>query len=138
MVAYPKTVSLSRIRQDFGPCHAELTKSDQARAYCQKEDTRIAGTQFEFGALAVRRNAETDWDAIRLAAISSDLSTVPSDIFVRCYNQLRRIGQDNLSPVAMERTCFVFWGTTGTGKSRRAWEEAGMDAYPKGMNFNSR
>jgi len=26
---------------------------------------------------------------------------------------------------------WVFWGPTGTGKSRRAWVEAGMDAYSK-------
>lgn len=25
----------------------------------------------------------------------------------------------------------MFWGPTGTGKSRRAWAEAGMDAYCK-------
>jgi len=25
----------------------------------------------------------------------------------------------------------VFWGRSGSGKSRRAWEEAGLDAYPK-------
>jgi len=25
----------------------------------------------------------------------------------------------------------VFWGRTGTGKSRRAWEEAGLSAYSK-------
>jgi len=25
----------------------------------------------------------------------------------------------------------VFWGVTGSGKSRRAWDEAGMEAYSK-------
>lgn len=38
---------------------------------------------------------------------------------------------DNLQPLAMERTVNCFWGATGTGKSRRAWDEASMDAYPK-------
>lgn len=134
MVAYPRKVSLARVRADFGECHAELSKSDASRAYVWKDDTRVAGTQFEFGTLAVRRNAETDWNGIRAAALEGRLESVPSDIFVRCYNQLRRIGQDNLRPVAMERSCDVFWGRTGTGKSRRAWEEAGLDAYPKDPN----
>nr|QJI53461.1 MAG: replication-associated protein [Cressdnaviricota sp.] len=134
MVAYPKKVGLPTIRRDFGPCHAEVTLSDRARAYCCKEDTRVPGTGFEFGQLACQRNAEVDWDAIRDAAKLSDLSGVPADIYVRCYNQLRRIGQDHLQPIGMERTCNVFWGRTGTGKSRRAWEEAGMDAYPKDPN----
>jgi len=31
----------------------------------------------------------------------------------------------------MEREIVCYWGTTGMGKSRRAWEEAGLNAYPK-------
>ena len=31
----------------------------------------------------------------------------------------------------MERSCVVYWGPTGTGKSHRAWREAGLAAYPK-------
>jgi len=34
----------------------------------------------------------------------------------------------------MQRTCLVFWGKTGSGKTFRAWEEAGADAYPKDPN----
>jgi len=49
----------------------------------------------------------------------------------RCYNQLRRIESDHLEPVAIQRRVHVYWGATGTGKSRRAWDEAGLSAYPK-------
>jgi len=31
----------------------------------------------------------------------------------------------------MDRTCTVLWGDTGTGKSHRAWESCGIEAYSK-------
>lgn len=36
-----------------------------------------------------------------------------------------------MAPVGQEKTVYVYWGRTGTGKSRRAWDEATLVAYPK-------
>lgn len=134
LVHFIRKVRLRAVRDAFGNYHAEPTRSAAASDYVWKEDTRVAGTQFEKGELPIQRSKEKDWDKIRDSAIRGALEEVPSDIFVRCYNQLSRIRNDNLKPVAQERTCFVFWGATGTGKSRRAWDEASLQAYPKDPN----
>lgn len=132
MVAYfPKKVTLVRVRSIFGPYHAEQTRSDAARDYVWKEETRVEGTCFELGCLAVRRNAAPDWDLVRSQAQAGNLEAIPADIYVRCYNQLRRIASDTCRPLALIRSCNVYWGRTNSGKSRRAWEEAGILAYGK-------
>lgn len=64
-------------------------------------------------------------------AITNNLEDIPSDIYIRCYNQIKRIAMDHLKPIATEKVVNVFWGGTGTGKSRRAWDEATFDAYGK-------
>jgi len=107
--------------------HWELTRSALAEAYCWKEDTRI-GDPFEYGSKPLRRNSATDWDQIKELAIAGRLAEVPSDIFVRYYRTLVSISADFSEPVATERSAKVFWGRTGSGKSRKAWEEAGDKA----------
>jgi len=47
------------------------------------------------------------------------------------YRTIRQIAADFAQPVGMERSCRVFWGRTGTYKSTRAWQEAGVDVYGK-------
>lgn len=115
---------------DLPRAHYELTRSKRARDYVWKEDTRI-GDPFEFGELAIRRNDLGDWDKIREAAIKNDLGSIPADIYIRYYNNLTRIAADHAQPASMVRSATVFWGPTGTGKSRRAWELAGDSAYSK-------
>lgn len=56
---------------------------------------------------------------------------IPSDVYIRYYGNLQRIAAETIKPIAMEREVHVFWGKTGTGKTRRAWNEATLEAYPK-------
>lgn len=65
IAAYSKTVRLSGVRATYGPYHAELCRSNAAEDYVWKEETRVAGTQFELGAKALKRNNKRDWDEIR-------------------------------------------------------------------------
>lgn len=131
VLAFSQKVALSAVRKLFGKgIHAELSRSEAANEYCHKEDTRV-GVPFEFGCKPIRRNAKVDWESVWSAAVSGNLSLIPANIRVVSYHALRAIQADNSVPLAIERTVEVFWGPTGTGKSRRAWDEAGISAYSK-------
>jgi len=131
IVGFRKKVSLTGVKRVFGgKIHAELSRSEAAEAYCHKEDTR-EGNPFELGAKPIRRNSRTDWEAVWTAAKSGDLESIPANVRVVSYRTLRAIGSDYATCVGMQRTTYVFWGSTGTGKSHRAWNEAGEGAYSK-------
>jgi len=130
-VAMERKSSLAQVLLAFPGAHAELTKSAAANDYCWKEDTRVPDTQFEFGTQPICRNSKPDWERVWTAAQRGDLLAIPASIRVVSYRTLRTIASDHDKPVGIERTCHVFWGSTGTGKSRRAWDEAGMGAYSK-------
>jgi len=129
--AFRKKESLIGVRELFGPFHAEITRSSAAADYVWKEDTRIAGTQFELGARPCARNVARDWDAIWESAKSGDLLAIPPSIRIQSYRTLCQIRADHERPIGMERTCYVYWGRTGSGKSRAAWAAGGLESYPK-------
>jgi len=132
VVQFDKPTRVAAIKRTLGQSvHAEKTRSDAALEYVWKEDTRVDGTQFELGERGLRRDREKDWDAIRESAKRGRLDEIPGDVYVRSYSSLKRIAVDHMEPVGIEKQVFVFWGATGTGKSRRAWDEAGIGAYPK-------
>ena len=131
LVVFERSVRLGKVREVFGPFHAELTRSEAALEYVWKEDTRVAGTQFEMGALKHKRNSKRDWDSIWDLAKQGQFEDIDKSVMVCHYRAIKSIRQDYLSPSPMERSVVVFWGATGTGKSRRAWDEAGVSAYPK-------
>jgi len=134
MVAFKTKQRLAAVKRTFGTCHAEPSRSEAANEYVWKEDTRVDGTQFELGQLAFHRNDVKDWAAIKDHAKCGRLDDIPPDVFIQHYRTLRAISADYAQPIALERTCKVYWGPSGVGKSRRAWDEAGLDAYPKDPN----
>lgn len=129
-----KKIRESAVVRIFGPYHCEATRSSAALDYVWKEDTKVIGTEFELGSIPFKRSSPPDWERVRQLARIGHLDEIPPDIYVRCYNQLRRIGTDNLRADPIVRECVCYWGVTGSGKSRRAWSEATMDAYPKDPN----
>lgn len=133
VIVFSRKQSLRQVKEMFGEgCgRFELSRSKHADEYVWKEETRVEGTQFELGCKPIKRNDPKDWDRIKSMAKSGDLESIPSDVFVLHYRSLCTIRKDYMQPCAHERRVFVFWGRTGTGKSRRAWEEAGLGAFPK-------
>lgn len=132
LAIFKRKCRLAAVKKIFGPsAHAELSRSSAATDYVWKDDTRVDGTQFELGNLPFRRNDPICWERVRASAREGRLDDVDAGIYVQHYNSLKRIAADHLEPVGIEKQVYVFWGASGTGKSRRAWNEAGLDAYPK-------
>lgn len=132
VACFGRKTTVSRTRTLFGGrAHVEPTRSAAAREYVWKEDTRVADTQFELGHCPVRAQEKVDWDKVWEYAKTGQIDSIPANIRVCHYRNIRTIQSDFGRTTAMERTCFLFWGRTGTGKSKRAWEEAGLDAYSK-------
>jgi len=133
LVVLSKKSTMGFVKGLYGQsAHCEQSRSAAADEYVWKEDTRVAGTQFELGKRAFKRNSETDWDTVRASAIAGDLDSIPADIFVRNYHSLKRIQKDySVAHPRPGTSCKVFWGDTGTGKSHRAWEEATQGCYVK-------
>lgn len=131
VACFNRRVRTKTVRETFGGrAWCELTRSVRAMEYVCKEDSRI-GEPFEYGELPINRSSSTDWDRIWEYAKEGQIEKIPAQIRITSYRTLRTIRADYAKPEAMERICNVFCGSTGTGKSRRAWAEAGLDAYPK-------
>lgn len=115
--------------------HVELSRSEAAEEYVWKEDTRVAGTQFELGSKPLSRARKEDWNVILQSAKNGKFEEIPGDILVRHYSSIKRIRVDYMVPIERPAvTVNVYWGPTGTGKTFRAHSEIrerGLPYYDK-------
>lgn len=91
--------------------------------------------RFELGELPFKRNCSTDWARVKTAAISGDFDSIPEDIFVRHYQNLKRIRVDHMEPPPNLDAPTGIWihGEPGVGKSYYARQLA-PNAYIKPQN----
>lgn len=126
--------TLNQVKQALHPtAHVELSRSAAANDYVWKDDTAVAGTRFELGSLPVSRARKTDWSTILTDAKSGNFDAIPPDILLRNYSAIKRLRVDSMVPIPRQDiVVHVYWGVTGSGKTRRAHEEiAGRDYFDK-------
>lgn len=131
VIGFNSNKRLTGLKALFGnDVHAEITRSAHANEYVHKIHTS-EGRRWQFGNLPTRRNNAEDWEKVWKNAVEGNIADITASIRVQHYNNLKRIQMDHMKPLGVPKEVYVFWGPTGTGKSKKAWEEAGLDAYPK-------
>jgi hypothetical protein len=105
--------------------HVEPSRSEAAREYSNKEETRAPGTvPFMVGAVPCERNSKRDHDRVRELAKKGRFDEIDSASFLQYYKTLHEIHRMETRPKRRDNLqVIVFWGNPGTGKTHRAWEE---------------
>jgi len=141
-VYFREAKTVGPVRGLFAGCHVACARGSavQNRDYCSKtreEDETPNAVVYSRGDIpmddAGRGSSERNrWQVTRDAAQLGDLETVPADIFIRYYGNLRRIERDYMPRVnALGAPCGIWiYGRAGTGKSLSVQRQF-PDHYPK-------
>lgn len=141
-VEFKKKVKLSTLKNVFSKrIHWEIRKgtSEQADDYCGKDDTRVVGgiTWQKGERSKVTKGSRTDLDSVREMVLSGSkrkaIAMEHMGTFVRYHRGIDAwanaigISLDEPQKKWSERTCHIFYGPSGTGKSLAAEQQIGDD-----------
>jgi len=132
-VRFKNPVGFRRVKQLLSRAHIEAQKGTplEAANYCKKD-----GDFDEWGEL--KRSgvtAKERWRLILDAAERGDMGYIRDEFpgeYLRYYDRLLRFRTRD-STILDELSNEWWWGPTGTGKSRRVWEEF-PEHFPKQLN----
>lgn len=110
--------------------HWRPCKSEKAEAYVWKDET-AQGHRFEWGKRPFKNNSKLDHDKAFELCKQGRIEELPASYLMYHYATAKKIKMDYMQADPIEKTIQVYHGPTKMGKSRRAWAEAGWDAYPK-------
>lgn len=131
---FTKRKRWSYLKKRLERAHIEAQKgsNEEASVYCKKD-----GDFEEIGELPPPPGEmeKLRWKRAREAAVSGDFESIPDDIFIRHFPNLKKIRAEyQIKPASLPEMDFHWWyGDSGTGKSFTAREE-NPDYYIKNPN----
>jgi len=105
--------------------HLEPSRSEAARDYSNKTETRAPGTEpFMVGTIPVERNSKRDHARVLELAKKGKFDEIDPGAYLQYFRAVHEIHRMATRPRRRDDLqVFVYWGMPGTGKTHRAWEE---------------
>lgn len=114
--------------------HLEPAKGspEQNRTYCSKPETRLRGP-YEFGTIRMGQGTRRDLlefnQGIREGMTNKQLIETYTQQFYKYYKVIDHVRMVYTEKRSWPMENIVYWGDSGSGKTRRALEEAGDSVY---------
>ncbi|AGA18289.1 hypothetical protein [uncultured marine virus] len=136
-VRFPKAVRFTKLQQMFPGAHLEVCKDPSAcQKYCIKDRTRDGWSHSEGELITSGKRTDLDvaCDLVTSRGVSEAALELPST-YVKYHKGLKAYSRELAKeefPLMKFRDVevIVLYGTTGSGKTRRAVEESKGDIYP--------
>lgn len=150
-VEFEKKVKLTTLKNVFSKrIHWEIRKgtSEQADDYCGKDDTRVAdGISWKHGTRsAVKQGQRTDLDSVVTALKQGMKRKAIAENFGVAYIKFHKgieamaqaldISLEEKQPTYIDRTCMIFFGAPGSGKSTAAMRMMDGDTFYQPQKSN--
>lgn len=134
---YPNPVTMARVKKDTSArCHVEQRRGTQQQAitYCHKD-----GNWTEYGEKALGQGHRSDLDDVASDVLTkkmsmSEIAQEHPTSWIRYNRGIISLANTKATPAWRDVLVLVYWGATGTGKTRRAMEEPSV--YKLNQNTN--
>lgn len=135
-IGYKKAQSLLGIGNSH--CERRCGSAEQAISYCSKEDTRWdpdAEPSVYGSPAGLEQGKRTDLslacDLLKEGKSCRDVALELPESYVKYYRGFSALQTALAAPALRDIQVFCYWGPTGTGKTHKAVEAAGVSAYWK-------
>lgn len=126
-VRFKNSVRLTKLRSTLPGCRAFQRKGTEMEniTYCSKPESRIAGP-WEFGVRVLGQGSRSDLTTlttmVRSGATRKKIAEDMPEMVVRYHRGISTLMSWQSPPTYRVPKVLVFWGPTGTGKTRKAYE----------------